>query len=154
MIRCYLQAAYRRFAVLPGSVDPDKTAPGLCCGKRGRSRAIERVEHDIVPVRKKFYDPAGKFLGKHRRMIKLFHPVLGGDLPASNNPFLEFVSSDVNILTPASFFVGPLVKDLDELPSVFDIWHRGRFPAPPRCVLGVIVVLFPEKLSLPEQPEP
>src|SRR5208337_5638512 len=120
MIRCYLQAAYRRFAVLPGAVDPDKTAPGLCRGKRGRSRAIERVEHDIVSVRKKFHDPAGEFLGKHRRMIELLHPVLGGDLPAADHPLLEFVSGDVNILAPACFFVGPLVKDLDKLPSILD----------------------------------
>ena len=134
---CRLQAPDCRIAVLPGDIDPDKPAPVFCRDKRCRSRAVERVEHDIIFVREKFHEPARQFLGKHCRVIELFHPVFGRDLPAADHPLLEFIGGDVDILAAARFFVGPLVKDLDKFPRVLDVGHGRRLPAPHAVYLAL-----------------
>ena len=84
-------------------------------------------------------------------MAVIFHPDLRGKRPLAKYPFLEFIGSDIDILAPPSFLVGRLVKDFDKLPGILYIWHRRGFPAPPCCILCVIVILLPEKLCFPEK---
>ena len=121
----------------------------------GRHRAggpysVEGIQNDIALVAEKLERSLHQLFGKHGGMPVFLHFSFGSDTPPGKHPLFELLGAYVNAGGIALFLEGSFAEYLDKFPAIFQIGAGWAFPAAPRRVLAVIVILLPEDLALPD----